>query len=101
MLCEAIFQTPVFIIGCYLLLNAPDSAFLPPLMLLYSSHALTTMIPCVFTILNTPGLSQDQFTMLVQAYGPWTLLSAGMVVDWFLRIWKKHGMPEEGKKKLE
>ncbi|KAH8928267.1 hypothetical protein BT69DRAFT_1237310 [Atractiella rhizophila] len=87
--CEVFFQLPVFVLGMYLLRSRPSSPILNPLLLVYSTHAFTTILPCFSTILTADGdgaPTYDQKVKLVCSYASITIPILFMLFDSWSRV---------------
>ncbi|KAJ7176636.1 transmembrane protein 6/97 [Mycena filopes] len=96
---EVVFQFPTFFIAARGLWN--DSQKIYVLILVYAASTVTTVWPCVLTIVATPGpsaaalvsgittLLPDQRAMLLASYVPFCLIPLLMTVDMAFRL---HGI---------
>ncbi|KAJ7140277.1 transmembrane protein 6/97 [Mycena crocata] len=93
---EVFFQFPTFFIAARGLWN--DSQKIYVLMLVYAASTVTTVWPCVMTILATPEpspaalargiatLSTDQRAMLLASYVPFCVIPFVMTIDMAFRL---------------
>ncbi|KAJ7040750.1 transmembrane protein 6/97 [Mycena alexandri] len=94
---EVVFQFPTFFLAARGLWN--DSKKIYVLILVYAASTVTTVWPCVLTIVAAPGpspaalaagiatLSPDQRAMLLASYVPFCLIPLLMTVDMAFRLY--------------
>ncbi|OZJ03398.1 hypothetical protein BZG36_04001 [Bifiguratus adelaidae] len=99
--CEALFQLPFFVWSLSQLWN--DSKRVRPAMVVYSTHAITTLVPIIgeltFNRRGVFALTQSERTLLFAFYLPYLLIPLVMLIDSYRQVLRSESVDKD--KKLE